>query len=256
MNKVINISFLLLLSGCIFDGSGWGNNPTITDSDPSSTSTSTSTTFEDITTSATTSTNTSTSTSTGAIIIDSTTSAGSTGFESTSTGVDSTGFESSSSGDGSSTGEPETCGDCMFQRAEECDPCLYAELKQSQSYCSSFTDPEKCVIIFEKPLAFITEFQAVPGMKTVQYDQEEADLLCKLFMRSEKAIAGDWVFSLGYNPNFSYVNASINLGNWGILLKSATPYYSKDVLYFYEYDDYLGGLDDLDWVLYANKCQM
>lgn len=256
MKKFHFLSFLLL-TGCLFDGSGWGNNPTITDSGTNETGTnSTTILLSDVTTSTTGIESSTGIETTGTTqVIES-----STGIEttesvgSTSTGFDSTGsgdFLSSSSGSSSSSGGiPETCGDCILQRAEECDTCLYSELSKIESYCI----PTDCLVGFNKSLSFRID-GTLSGMITPKYDQEEADLLCKIYLHSANAVAtGYTTNSIGYIPNRLYL-FTVNYQGKGVLLKSASQYYPNKPLYLFEYGE-IGFNQSLDPVMYITGCEL
>lgn len=245
----------LLLTGCIFDGSGWGNNPTITDSGTFITC-STTMDVSPLTSSTSTTSDITSSSGTTFPIIDSSTGGSTTeqidlttGFESTSTGFETSG--SSSSGfESSSGGESNLCGDCILQRAEECDPCVYSDLMKSESYCIM----SDCLVGFNKPLSFRAD-SPLPGMNTPTYDQEEADLLCKIYLHSPKAKASSYSYNnLGYTSNRLWLFNTNYFGK-GILLKSAAMYYPNKPFYLFEYSEFAFN-QNLDPVFHAFNCMI
>jgi hypothetical protein len=123
------------------------------------------------------------------------------------------------------------CGDCVLQPNEECDWCIF-EYTPGYNYCTNKTDhpfyPE-CII----GMTLQSMYAEIPlsGMNTPEFDQEEADLLCKLQYRDNSFFAKMYYFTNEITFPVAAI-MSMNFNSQGHLLKTAEEFYQGDLYYF------------------------
>lgn len=151
------------------------------------------------------------------------------------------------------TGNMETCGDCILQSDEECDPCLYINTEQSMCRSMAVDQWPKCTLQFlEKPMLHVSN---ISGMQDTMFNQEEANLLCQI-ITGQNTTAEAYNFGIGFPSKYGFIFTSANYSYNPILLKNVMQFFNSDQLYYSDWKDIKNNMG-LDQTFYnTGDCQL